>query len=98
MDNTRNLKDSEVPKAAIDSVAEMTEKIVDELVKDFIEELNHKGKTINPDNIDMLKGIVLNRASISLKIKAGVTLDLVEDMKIPLVDMDQVSLQGFGGA
>jgi hypothetical protein len=98
MDTTRNLKDGEVPTEASDSVAEMTEKIVDELVKDFIEELNHKGKTINPDGIDMLKGIVLNRASISLKIKAGVTLDLVEDMKIPLIDMDQASLKRFGGA
>ena len=96
MDNTRNLKDIEVPAAAVESVKKMTVEIVNNLVGDFIKELNLKGKTIADDNIDMLKGVVLNRTVITLKVKAAVDLGLVGDMKIPIVDLDQVSLQGFG--
>jgi len=89
------LKDSEVPKAARDSVAGMADDIVNAVVDDFIKELNAKGKTISPDGIDTLKSVVMNRVVISLKIKAAVTLELVEDMKISIRDMDQAGLQEF---
>ena len=98
MDNTRNLKDNEVPAAAIESVENMANKIVNELVDDFVKELNMKRKTISPEGIDLLKGVVSNRVSITLKITAKVNIDLVNDMKIPVVDMDQVELKEFGGA
>lgn len=98
MDNTRNLKDTEVPLAARESVNDMVSMIVDNLVNDFIKELNQKEQTIEQDGIDTLTGIVNNRVSITLKIKAAVNLDLVEDMKIPIISIDQVTIQDFAGA
>lgn len=97
MDTIRTLKGGDVSEQARKSVEKMITEIVDSLVDDFISELNQKGQTINPEGIAELRGVVDNRVSITLKIKAAVNIELVEDMKIPVLNINQADLQEFAG-
>lgn len=92
MDNTRTLKDNEVPEEAVKSVEQMTAEMVDGIVDDFLEQLNQKGDTIDQKGIDMLKGVVKNRTKITLKIALKVDVDLVNDLMIPIRDLNQSTL------
>ena len=92
MENTRTLKDSEVPELAKTSVELMTAEMVDGIVGDFLKQLQLKGSTIDQDGIDNLKKIVKNHAKITLKIALKVDMDLVNDLQITVRDMKQSML------
>ena len=96
MDNTRTLRDSDVPTAAIESVERMTSELVDSLIADFISGLVKKGGTIDQPGIDMLKGVVTNRATVTMKIGIKVDTGLVSDLQIPIIPLNQASIQSFG--
>ena len=92
MENTRTLKDSEVPELAKTSVELMTAEMVDGIVGDFLKQLQLKGSTIDQDGIDNLKKIVKNHAKITLKIALKVDMDLVNDLQITVRDLKQSML------
>ena len=92
MENTRTLKDSEVPELAKTSVESMTAEMVDGIVGDFLKQLQLKGSTIDQDGIDNLKKIVKNHAKITLKIALKVDMDLVNDLQITVRDLKQSML------
>lgn len=89
MENTRTLKDNEVPREAVKSVNGMIDEMVDGIVTDFLDQLSKSGKTLEPDGIYMLTGVVKNQAKITLKISLKVDIDLVGNLQIPIHNVNQ---------
>ena len=97
MENTRTFKDNEVPHEAVESVNEMIDEMVGGIVTDFCDQLSKSGKTLEPDGINMLTGVVKNQAKITLKMALKVDIDLVGNLQIPIHDINQASIESFNG-
>lgn len=95
MENTRTLKDEEVPQEAVESVHEMTKEMIDGIVSDFLEQLQLKGLTLDQKGINQLKTQVRENSRITLKISMKVDIDLVHDLEIPIRDANQASIGSF---
>lgn len=95
MDNVRNLKNSEIPESAINSVKSMVEDLADALVRDYKLGLNRDNLTISDSDLNTIKSFVVSNVGITMKISLKVDTRIVNDLNIAILPDDQSSITGF---
>lgn len=95
MENTRSLKNNDVPKDAIHSVETMTRELGSSLVKDYVAGLKRIGETIDNNNISDLSEHVISHAKITMKISIKVDDTVLNTLDIKTQPINQSGFNEF---